>query len=112
MKIQQWLMTKQLQAQGWSETKATKAINKLSIHGQAKLFLLTIRAVGVVKARQEFIVGFEKEFTDAVSENPSITVAVMTDKYFAEPRFIEVLSKLSLTQHNIKELAIKAGGKV
>ena len=110
-KIQQWLLTKQLQAQGWSEKKATQAINKLSIKEQAKLSLISIRAVGVVKFRQEFIKGFEKEFADAVKEKPDITVSELTDKYIVEPRFLEVLTKLSLTQHDIKELARKAGAK-
>jgi hypothetical protein len=67
-KNQQWLLTKQLQAQGWSEKKVTSAINKMSIKEQAKLSLLSIRAVGVVKFRQEFIKGFEQEFADAVAE--------------------------------------------
>jgi hypothetical protein len=107
-KIQAWLWTKRLQAQGWSEKKATKAINKMSIHDQAKLSLLAVRAVGVIKYRQEFIIGFEKEFTDAVNDNPGITVEELTGKYFAEKRFIELLNKLSLTQHDIKELARKA----
>jgi hypothetical protein len=83
----------------------------MSIHDQAKLSLLAIRAVGITKYRQEFIIGFEKEFADAVNDNPKITVEELTDKYFVEKRFIELLNKLSLTQHDIKELARKAIGK-
>jgi len=109
-RLQEWLLTKQYQAQGWSEKKATKAISKMSIHDMSRLYLLTIRAIGVVKARQEFIVGFEKEFIEAVKEDSKVTVEQLTDKYFAEKRFLEVLARLSLTQHDIKELARKAIG--
>ena len=111
-KIQQWLMTKQLQASGWSEKKMTSAINKMSIKEQAKLSLLTIRAVGVVKFRGEFIYGFKKEFGEAVAQAPGITVEQLTSKYFAERRFLEVLAKLSMSQEDIKKLAIEAGGKI
>jgi len=76
----------------------------------SKLYLITIRAIGVPKARQEFLTGFEKEFTEAVAENKTVTLEQLTDKYFAEKRFIEVLIKLSLTQHDIKEIARKAIG--
>lgn len=114
-KIQEFLGLKALQAQGWTEKKATeaatRAINHMSIHDQAKLSLLTIRAVGIPTFRAQFIGGFEKEFADEVAKNKDVTIAKLTDKYFAERRFNEVLQKLCMVQDDIKSLARRAGAK-
>lgn len=98
-------MLKQFQAQGWSEKKVTQAINKMSIHDMCKLYLVTIRAIGVVNARQQLIDGFKKEFVDAYAENNAVTYEELTDKYLQEPLFLKVLTRLSLTQHDFKEIA-------
>lgn len=110
-RLQQFLLTKQYQAQGWTEQKATTMINNMGVHEQSKLYLLTIRAVGVVKARQELLAGFAKDFDTEVKAHPGISVTDLTSKYFAEHRFLEVLQKLSLSLEDIKKVAAQAGGK-